>query len=176
MKLQQNMVYAFFVLFKIQGPFCDPNMLFLWYSSFSRYRQNKLISYCYRFWLLFVSYACFTVSHCCISHIYWYYYYADIINRQCSDYFAKQINLQEIIILHTNIMYIPKGFYWCKNVNFFEKSGGWGCGSWNGPLNSDDIHIECQCSRVVFMLKTGVFTLSANPFTLSNALYMYVKH
>ncbi len=43
-----------------KGPLCDLNMLRLWYQLISKFSVNSEVA--------FVSYACFTVSHCCIGH------------------------------------------------------------------------------------------------------------
>ncbi len=56
-----------------------------------------------------------TVLHrdCCIAH------YVANSDVDISKYrlFAKQMNLQEYL-LHKH--YVPKGFYWYKNVNLLE--------------------------------------------------------
>ncbi len=72
-----------------------------------------------------MSSACYTVSHCSIGH----YFHIDIINCQFGDYFTKQklMNLQENFAHRPDITcYVPKGFYRCKNLNFFLQKNGRG--------------------------------------------------
>ena len=78
-----------------KGPFCNPNMLFLWHSSGDIYRQNKVFSkFSFDSEVAFASYAHFTVSYCYLGH-YVGNYYVDIIDN-LNDYLTKQMNLQEI--------------------------------------------------------------------------------
>ena len=69
-----------------------------------------------------MSYACFTVPHCCKGPNGSYYLYVDIINQQFSYYyFAKHMTLQEIFCTQT---LGQSGFYWCKNLNCFGEKWG----------------------------------------------------
>ena len=59
-------------------------------------------------------------------------YNGDIINQQFGDYFAKQINLQEILsTIHKHYVLHLKASTDVKNLNVFGdwEMEGWGCGS-----------------------------------------------
>ena len=87
------------------------------------YTQNKLLSkFSVDSEVAFVNYARFTVSHCCIGH-----YVAISIStwkiHKFGDYVPKQVNLQEKFSTQT-LHYVPKGFYWHKNLNFLKEKWG----------------------------------------------------
>ena len=70
----------------------------------------------------------------CIGH-YIRIYDVDPVNQQFGSQFVKHLFTKKYFAHKHNI---PKGFYWCKNLNFWErkKRGGQECGSQNGPLNT----------------------------------------
>ena len=80
--------------------------------------------------IAFVSYAQFTVSYCLYSLLCWKFMMSTCMNRQLKGLFCWMCKKH---FAHKHTYY--KGFYWCKNLNFFgEKWGRWGSGWWNGPL------------------------------------------
>ncbi len=68
-----------------------------------------------------MSYACFTVSQCCIDH-YGGNFHVDMINKQFGRLF-RQTNEFGRNILHTNIMYL-KASTDVKISTFLAKNGG----------------------------------------------------
>ena len=105
----------------VKGPFCDPNMLFLWQRSVGQ-TWNKLVSkFSVNSEILFVTYARFTVS-VTIGHYYvgismlWHEKYTNLVvilssKEICKKYFQYK-------------HYVPKGFYWYKNLNLFGEKWG----------------------------------------------------
>ncbi len=80
----------------------DSNMLFLWHSSVDN-RQNNLFSkFPVNSDFAFVSYACFTVSYCCIDH-YAQNYHVNMTYQQFQRWFC-QTNEFARNILHTYIV------------------------------------------------------------------------
>ncbi len=89
------------------SPFCDPIMLLLWYA------QNKLIS-------VFLNFSPFWCCVCRLRTIYCIILSPDLY--KFNDYFAKQLNMHFIKILHTKIIgtqYKSLFFFF-----FFEESEG----------------------------------------------------
>ncbi len=106
-------------------------------THFNRSRQNKRISnLSVDSEVLFVVYACFTISYSYIGH--YVGNYVDIIN-QLFGWLFSQANLREMF-LHTNIIYLEASTDVKSQPFFWWKMGGWSCGSWNGPLNCIRYH------------------------------------
>ena len=79
-------------------------------TQFSRYWQNKLIPN-FKAILRLHLHACFCFIILLHRHCAWYW-----LCWQFGDYFAKQICKKYFVHKH----YVPKGFYWCQNLNFVE--------------------------------------------------------
>ena len=128
----------FFRNVTFKGPFCNPNMLFLWYSSVDRPIDKiswfpnfqTILRLCWR-WVMHV------LLYRLVVQVTVGNYYVDIKNRQF-DRLLCQTNEFAINILHTNIMYLQASAD-VKISTFLEKMGGWGYGSWNEPLKVSDL-------------------------------------
>ncbi len=109
----------------------DPN-IFLWHSSVGIYKHNSQFSV--QSDLLFASYARIAASYCCIGHSV-RIYNVNISKYKFGDYFAKQMNLQDMFNFHINIMFPKILLVRYKKSHFLgEEWKGWSCRSWNRPL------------------------------------------
>ena len=122
-------------LFK--GPCCDPIMLFLWHSSVDIHKTRLFLNL-QLILMLGLSYARFMVSYCCTGNM----HKPTIWQLFC------QTNKCARNILHTNIMYLPEAFYWCKNFKISTFFFFW------RKMGDDDVDY--------------IIDLSIMPYTLSN--------
>ncbi len=84
-------------------------MLLLWHTLVDMDKNIAYFQILVVSKVVFVSYAYFTVSNCCIGH-YIGNYYVDIINRQFDRLFQQaNMNLQEIFCTQT-LCTVPKSF------------------------------------------------------------------
>ena len=111
-------IQVYHLLFTFKGPFCNPNMIFLWHKL-SRYREMKLISKILVDSEVSWGFVCgLCMFYCIYVGKYQHNKYTSwlIISWNkwiCKKYFAHKLCVGQ-----------HKGFCWCKNLNFFgEKLG-----------------------------------------------------